>query len=66
MKQLRISTVEHIFREANKCADILANERSFAIDSFVVFNSAPSCLSKQLLDDGVGASYPRTVSVTLS
>ena len=46
MRQLRISTVEHIFREANKCVDILANQGSVAIDSFVIFNSTPSCLSK--------------------
>ncbi|KAL7177819.1 hypothetical protein ACSBR2_031060 [Camellia fascicularis] len=66
MKRLRISTVDHILREAKKCADILANQGGYTIDSFVVFDFASPCLSKQLHDDGVGILYLGTVSVTLS
>ncbi|XP_028071512.1 uncharacterized protein LOC114273895 [Camellia sinensis] len=54
MRELRIVMADHIYREANKCADILANQRSLAITGFHVFDSAPRFVLKQLYDDARG------------
>ncbi|KAL7205643.1 hypothetical protein ACSBR2_018550 [Camellia fascicularis] len=63
MRQLRITTIDHVYREANKCADVLANQGNLAMEDFHVFNYVPSFILNQLYDDARGVLYPRTLTV---
>jgi hypothetical protein len=52
----------NVFREANRCADMLANIGCKISDNIVYFVQPPSEVV-QLVDDYRGVSFPRTVSL---
>ncbi|KAL7194655.1 hypothetical protein ACSBR1_034980 [Camellia fascicularis] len=54
MAQLEISDIEHIYREINACADLLANKGIKLEEGLHIFISTPSCIVKQLVDDARG------------
>ncbi|GFY83286.1 hypothetical protein Acr_03g0000600 [Actinidia rufa] len=58
MAEIGSTTLRHVYREANACADILANMGVVA-DGLEVFAKAPSCVAHQLHDDAVGVEYSR-------
>ncbi|MED6199315.1 hypothetical protein PIB30_119166 [Stylosanthes scabra] len=49
-------TFNHIFREANKCANWLANEGTKSGNGFTFFDISPPGLQKIILDDASGVS----------
>ena len=53
MAEIGSTTLRHVYREANACADILANMGVVA-DGPEVFAKAPSCVAHQLHDDAIG------------
>ncbi|KAI8570527.1 hypothetical protein RHMOL_Rhmol01G0041300 [Rhododendron molle] len=63
MRQLRVEKIDHIYREGNKCADVIAST-SFddALDFHVhdlffdphVHDLAPDCINSQLCEDANG------------
>lgn len=55
--------VSHIFREANKCADVLANLGCEVGSHLVIFERLPVQLAQVLLADVMGVSTPRLVHV---
>ncbi|XP_028057644.1 uncharacterized protein LOC114261568 [Camellia sinensis] len=61
LKQLGVQMLNHIYREGNCYADILANQASPIVDSLHIFDFAPPCIANQLYDDARGISYPRTL-----
>ncbi|KAL0000646.1 hypothetical protein SO802_014427 [Lithocarpus litseifolius] len=56
LPQVKLS---HCFREANFCADALANLGAASSDLSIVFDSPPPVLDKLLLDDMLGSYRPR-------
>ncbi|KAH7849667.1 hypothetical protein Vadar_021159 [Vaccinium darrowii] len=64
MRQLGVMKIDHIYREGNKCADLLA-KMSFndALD-FHIFDVAPTCINSQLCDNKNGVAYPRLLHVS--
>ena len=58
MAQLGVKTMKHVYREANKCADLSATTPCLDTISFLSFTAFPSFISMQLADDAVGISYP--------
>jgi hypothetical protein len=53
----------HVFREANRCADILANIGSEGISGFDVLETPPARVRQIVDDDCRGVSFPRVISV---
>ncbi|PSS34373.1 Ribonuclease H protein [Actinidia chinensis var. chinensis] len=58
MEEIGSTTLRHVYREANACADILANLGVVA-DGLEVFANAPSCVAHQLYNDAIGVEYSR-------
>lgn len=56
-------SLHHIFREANKCADVLANLGFELYMAKVEFDSPPSIVQQVMFDDFRGISFPRLVTV---
>jgi ribonuclease HI len=53
----------HVFREANRCADVLANMGSEG-DSGIEFFSSPPSRARQIVEDDIrGVSFPRLISL---
>ena len=64
LTQVRIA---HVFREANRCADILAKKGCCMREDFVIFDVSPSDeLSRLLVSDRNGLYYYRQVANTLA
>ncbi|KAH7840967.1 hypothetical protein Vadar_023977 [Vaccinium darrowii] len=63
MAQLRVASLKHVYREANACADVLAN---FGVVSngYVVYKAAPYWVTRQMKEDARGVEYPRTMKNT--
>jgi ribonuclease HI len=53
----------HVFREANRCADVLANMGSEGISGIEFFVSPPSSARQIVEDDARGVSFPRLISL---
>jgi hypothetical protein len=53
----------NVFREANRCADMLANIGCKISDNIVYFVQPPSEVVQLVDDDYRGVSFPRTVSL---
>ncbi|KAK2385847.1 heat shock 70 kDa protein [Trifolium repens] len=53
----------HVFREANRCADVLANMGSEGTSEIDFFVSPPSRARQIVEDDARGVSFPRLISV---
>ncbi|KAL7190803.1 hypothetical protein ACSBR2_022979 [Camellia fascicularis] len=61
LEQLGVQVINHIYREGNSYADILANQASPIVDSLHIFDFAPPCIANQLYDDARRISYPKTL-----
>ncbi|KAI8558096.1 hypothetical protein RHMOL_Rhmol04G0062800 [Rhododendron molle] len=65
LEQFGLTTPKHIYREANRCADTLANyhvvNRDTTQDGWPDFKSAPTCVEDKMLADASGALYRRTL-----
>ena len=48
------------FREANKCADALAQRRPITQQDFVIYDSPPTNIVMLLFYDNIGMYYERT------
>jgi ribonuclease HI len=55
--------ISHVFREANRCADILANMGSVGSTELVLYDYPPSEVALIAFDDLRGVSLPRLISV---
>ncbi|PKI65450.1 hypothetical protein CRG98_014189 [Punica granatum] len=53
---------KHTYREANKCADHLANLGAELPNSLVILTHSPPSIRKLLFEDIMGLSSPRTIS----
>jgi hypothetical protein len=53
----------HIYREANRCADILANMGSKLEVDMMIYHEPPLAVRQILFDDFRGVSIPRMVSM---
>jgi hypothetical protein len=53
----------HVFREANRCVDMLANIGSEGISGFELFENPPARVRQIVDDDCRGVSFPRLISV---
>ncbi|KAL2946825.1 hypothetical protein AAZX31_20G037600 [Glycine max] len=53
----------HIYREANGCADAIANATHNSQGDVVMFEQSPNILSTLLFADVVGVSTPRLISL---
>ncbi|GMQ03745.1 hypothetical protein CsSME_00049425 [Camellia sinensis var. sinensis] len=51
-------TINHVYREANACADLLANLGA-SVENFQSFVNPPPLVCNQLLANALGISYPR-------
>lgn len=59
MRQLGVEKIDHVYREGNKCADLLANMSFDDALVFHLFDVAPVCINSQLCEDANGVEYPR-------
>ena len=67
MARFRQVRVGHVFREANKCADLLAKRGCSLMENFVVFNTSPSDDLNVLFEaEGNGLYYYSHVANTLA
>ena len=67
MARFRQVRVGHVFREANKCADLLAKRGCSLLENFFVFDTSPSDDLNILLEaDRNGLYYYRHVANTLA
>lgn len=57
-----IVSVAHVFREANRCADHLANEGHARLFGWIAFDRASPSLALILREDAIGFSMPRIVA----
>jgi ribonuclease HI len=55
--------IMHVFREANRCADMLANKGSEGTHEIVFFDHPPSWVRQIVDDDFRGVAFPRLISV---
>jgi ribonuclease HI len=55
--------ITHVFREANRCADMLANMGCSNIDNILYFEYPPVEVMQIVDDDYRGVSFPRLVSM---
>lgn len=55
-------SITHIYREANRCADALANDAPVSVGDLYIYPVIPSCISNFLYADLIGVSYPRIVN----
>lgn len=55
--------IKHIYREANGCADAIANATHNSQGDVVMFEQSPNILSTLLFADVVGVSTPRLISL---
>jgi hypothetical protein len=53
----------HVYREANRCADMLANMGSEGTSGIVNFANPPSRVVQLVDDDVWGVSFPRLISL---
>jgi hypothetical protein len=53
----------HVFREANRCADMLANKGSEGTHEIEFFYHPPSWVRQIVDDDFRGVVFPRLISV---
>jgi ribonuclease HI len=53
----------HVYREVNRCADMLANMGSDDISGIEFFDNPPSKVLQIVDDDVRGVSFPRLISV---
>jgi hypothetical protein len=53
----------HLYREANRCADMLANMGSEGVSGIEFFERPPSRVLQIVEDDVRGVSFPRLISV---
>ena len=58
MELLQVQRIEHVFREGNRCADLLAEHGPL---NFSMFSSIPNFLAIQIMDDCNGISYPQMI-----
>nr|KYP32512.1 hypothetical protein KK1_046788 [Cajanus cajan] len=59
----RQASVKHVYREARKCADSLANMACYKGNNLVISESPPLHISHLLLIDVLGVCTPRLVSL---
>ncbi|KAH7843122.1 hypothetical protein Vadar_012901 [Vaccinium darrowii] len=63
LEKLGLTMPKHVFREANQCADTLANihdvDEGISLDGLTVFENAPSCVEDRRLADASGVVYRR-------
>jgi L1 cell adhesion molecule like protein len=55
--------ISHVFREANRCADKLANMGSAGSTELVLYDYPPSEVALVAFDDFRGVSLPRLISL---
>jgi hypothetical protein len=55
--------ISHTYREANKCADALANYGCSMDNGIIYFDRCPSSISNLLLFDVLGNTTPRVISM---
>jgi hypothetical protein len=55
--------VTHVFREANRCADMLANKGSEGNFEIVFFDHPPLWVRQIVDDDFRGVAFPRIISM---
>ncbi|KAI8536433.1 hypothetical protein RHMOL_Rhmol10G0256800 [Rhododendron molle] len=60
MQKLGIQTINHIYREGNRCADPMAKlARDDQGETLVIFSNCPTVIEGKLLDVILGVPYPR-------
>ncbi|KAL7224845.1 hypothetical protein ACSBR1_026179 [Camellia fascicularis] len=61
LEKLELVSLNFIFREANRYADILANQGAFLEDSLHVFvsSSQPHCIAATLVNAAIRVGYPK-------
>jgi ribonuclease HI len=55
--------INHVYREANRCADILANMGSECSSGIDFFENPPARVLQIVEDDVRGVSFPRLISL---
>jgi hypothetical protein len=53
----------HVYREANRCADILANIGCVSATNTIVYDHPPQELIQVLADDCRGVAFPRLIAL---
>lgn len=61
----RFGHVSHIFREANRCVDLLASYAHELSTDFLILNSPSPSLLKLLMEDARGVSFSHLVAIQL-
>lgn len=61
MQEFEQPSIKHIYREANRCADALTNDRPISVGDLYIYPSASSCITK-VFSDLVEVSYPTIVN----
>lgn len=61
LRDIPVVKIQHCYREANKCADVLARRGALLSQDFVVFLEPPADVSLLLSLDAVGAAFERSV-----
>lgn len=59
VRRLKVEKINHVFREANHCADALAKLGCYSNCRMSIYDSAPSCITSLLEEDFVGTLVPR-------
>ncbi|KAI8526906.1 hypothetical protein RHMOL_Rhmol12G0034900 [Rhododendron molle] len=62
MLELDVVAIKHIYREANRCANVLANDAPVSVGDFHVYPFIPSCIATLLYADLSKVAYPRLVN----
>lgn len=55
--------IYHVYKEANKCADVLANLGCDLAESMMIYEKPPVQVEQLLIVDVLGVSTPRLISV---
>lgn len=61
MQELDVTSIKHIYRDANCCAEVLANDTLILVEDFHIYLYMPSCVASLFHEDLVGVAYPRLI-----
>ncbi|KAI8570098.1 hypothetical protein RHMOL_Rhmol01G0007100 [Rhododendron molle] len=50
--------INHIYREANNCAEALANDAPVSMKDLHIYHYSPSCIATLLYADLIGVALP--------
>ena len=66
LNRIPLARVNHVFREANHCADALTKNGCTLEEAFCVFDSAPPFVKELLCSDVNGVNYCRLSATNLA